>query len=100
MHVKINILDDLLMKKSVTGVMENFKEIFSLIDIENKGYITEKDLRKTSGINGNIDDIIKLLNIKKPGEKLTLHQFCQRIHGIHYKENYDSSSQYGWRRFF
>lgn len=72
----------------MTAAMANLEEIFSLIDIENKGYITEKDLRNTGGIDGSIDDIINLLNIKKEGERLTLHQFCQRIHGIHYSPSH------------
>jgi len=71
--------------------MDNLAQIFSLLDTDQKDYITESDLRTASNLqnNGNIDDIIKLLNIKN-SERLTLHQFCQRIHGIHYQEDYSS----------
>ena len=72
--------------------MDNLAQIFSLLDTDQKDYITESDLRTASNSqnNGNIDDIIKLLNIKN-GERLTLHQFCQRIHGIRdYQEDYSS----------
>ena len=72
--------------------MDNLAQIFSLLDTDQKDYINENDLRTASNLqnNGNIDDIIKLLNIKN-GERLTLHQFCQRIHGIRdYQEDYSS----------
>ena len=72
--------------------MDNLAQIFSLLDTDQKDYITESDLRTASNLqnNGNIDDIIKLLNIKND-ERLTLHQFCQRIHGIRdYQEDYSS----------
>ena len=46
--------------------MDNLAQIFSLLDTDQKDYITESDLRTASNLqnNGNIDDIIKLLNIK------------------------------------
>ena len=71
--------------------MDNLAQIFSLLDTDQKDYITENDLRTASNLqnNGNIDDIIKLLNIKN-GERLTLHQFCQRIHGIRCQEDYST----------
>ncbi len=63
--------------------MDDLTGIFKMFDVQNKGFITAKDLRDVSSSQSNcdIEEILNLLNLDQE-DKLNFYEFCSKIREI------------------